>query len=269
MRAGLRLAWRLPGLVIWVLAGLLWAKTGLRWVGPSGHRRSIRVFAAGVLFFCGVRISPKGDPRFPSPCLVVSNHISWLDIFVLQALEAITFVAKSDIGGWPVVGPLVTASGTLYIERGRRSAIKEVMARAQSEFDRGARIMFFPEGTTSSGEQVLRFHSNLFALVEERPSLPIRPISLRYLQHGAPTTIPAYIDDMNLVDSIMSILRAPGLSAAPLLHAPVSASALCPDGAVNRRGMAAALHPLVAGPLGLNAPDQPVETEHGPPAGPL
>jgi 1-acyl-sn-glycerol-3-phosphate acyltransferase len=251
-----------------MLLGLLWAKVGLRHSGPMLRRRSLRVFARGVLFLCGVRLEPQGDAAFPSPCLVVSNHISWLDIFVLQALESITFVAKSDIGDWPVVGPLVTASGTLYIERGRRSAIKEVMAKAQQEFDRGARIMFFPEGTTSNGKQVLKFHANFFALVEERPSLPIRPLSLRYLQHGRPTTIPAYIDDMNLVESIVTIMRARGLRAAPILHTPVLASELHPGAEVDRRALAASLHPMVAGPLGLSAPGQPAEKDCGPQVAP-
>lgn len=266
MMARLGLVVRLPALVLWMLGGLVWTQTGFRWVGPTGRRRSLRVFARGLLGICGVRLRPEGDTTFPSPCLVVSNHISWLDIFVLQALESITFIAKSDIRGWPVVGPLVTASGTLYIERGRRSAIREVMAQAQAEFDRGARIMFFPEGTTSSGEQVLRFHANLFALVEERPLLPIRPLSMRYLQHGAPTTIPAYIGEMSLVESIFQIMRAPGLTAAPLLHAPVLAGELLAQGQVSRRALAEALHPIVAEPLGLTAPVQPADRGPDPPA---
>ncbi|NBV88760.1 MAG: 1-acyl-sn-glycerol-3-phosphate acyltransferase [Betaproteobacteria bacterium] len=259
----LRLVWRLPSLAGWILFGLAWALTGLRWMGPSGRKRSLQVFARGVLFFCGVRLAPQGDTCFPAPCLVVSNHISWIDIFVLQALEPITFIAKSDIRTWPVVGPLVTASGTLYIERGRRTAIREVMAQAQAMLDQGARIMFFPEGTTSSGEQVLKFHANLFALVEERPSLTIRPLSLQYLQHGARTTVPAYIDDMSLVESIVCIMKTPGLCAAPLLHPPMQALELLPQGEVCRRALASALHPVVAAPLGLSAPAQPAETAPG------
>lgn len=256
----LRLAWRLPALVGWVLFGLLWALTGLRLMGPIGRKRSLRIFARGVLAICGVRLAPEGDVRFPSPCLVVSNHISWIDIFVLQALEPITFIAKSDIRSWPVIGPLVTASGTLYIERGRRSAIKEVMNEAQVLLDHGARIMFFPEGTTSDGHTVLKFHANFFALIEHRPSLPMRPLTLRYFQHGQPTTIPAYIGDMTLVQSIVAIMSARGLSANPILHRPVDAQHLVHgDATPDRRALAHALYPMIADPIRLNAPSRPAE----------
>jgi 1-acyl-sn-glycerol-3-phosphate acyltransferase len=256
----LRLAWRLPALVGWVLFGLLWALTGLRLMGPVGRKRSLRIFARGVLGICGVRLAPEGDIQFPSPCLVVSNHISWIDIFVLQALEPITFIAKSDIRSWPVIGPLVTASGTLYIERGRRSAIKEVMNEAQVLLDHGARIMFFPEGTTSDGHTVLKFHANFFALIEHRPSLPMRPLTLRYFQHGQPTTIPAYIGDMTLVQSIVAIMSARGLSANPILHRPVDAQHLVHgDATPDRRALAHALYPMIADPIRLNAPSRPAE----------
>lgn len=222
-----RVAWRLPLLGTWVLAGLAWILIVHHRLPAGGQRAVIRLFARGVLLWCGVRLEPtlKGPTQpkalLPNPALLVANHVSWLDIYVAHALEPVTFIAKADIAKWPVVGALVTASRTLYIERGSRQAIRGVVQAVHARFDAGERVMFFPEGTTSDGLGLLPFHANLFGVVANRPGLPVVPLTLQYWQGERPTTRAAYIGEMTLVGSMVQIMRSRGLVARPIVHPPI------------------------------------------------
>jgi 1-acyl-sn-glycerol-3-phosphate acyltransferase len=250
VRRSIRLGWRLLALSIWLFLGLLWLATGYRFLGQSARHVSTRVFAKGVLFFCGVsRQSTKGGAGFdasrPSshpessaastdaltattesdvPAgLVACNHISWIDIFVIQAHWPCIFIAKSEIRAWPLVGWLVTGSGTIFIERGNRRAIPGVIERAQRYFSEGERVAFFPEGTTSGGTGVLPFHASLFSMIETAPQTSLTLMAIRYKQRGRPTKATAYIDEMTLWESTVRIMSSEGLSveclAMPFLTA--------------------------------------------------
>ncbi|MFM1826996.1 MAG: hypothetical protein RLY67_377 [Pseudomonadota bacterium] len=162
--------------------------------------------------------------------LLVSNHISWIDIFVIQAHWPCIFIAKSEIRAWPLVGWLVAGSGTIFIERGNRRAIPGVIERAQRYFSEGERVAFFPEGTTSDGTGVLPFHASLFSMMETAPQTPLTLMAIRYEQHGQPTTATAYIDEMTLWESMVRIMSSEGLSVvcsmAPFVGEPVDRRAL-------------------------------------------
>ena len=168
----------------------------------------------------------------PVPCLVVANHISWLDIFLVHAVLPATFIAKSEIRSWPLAGLLVQASGTIFVERGNRHAVRTLIKEAMTRLDSGERVIFFPEGTTSRGEDVLRFHTSLFGLAEQRPDIAVVPMTLFYSRqtgHGqGPTQANApvadamnqvaYVDDMSLVGSMIQIMGRPGLQADAFIH---------------------------------------------------
>ena len=250
MRRALQLGLRLPGFLIWTLLGLLWAVTGFRFLSCSHRQLSIRIFARGVLWLCGVRLGPNLQAlsaelakRVPSPSLVVANHISWLDIFLVHAVLPATFIAKSEIRSWPLAGLLVQASGTIFVERGNRHAVRSLMKEAMTRLDLGERVIFFPEGTTSRGESVLKFHTSLFGLAEQRSDLAVVPMTLFYSRADSaavgllPTDATAqnpslqamqqvaYVDDMTLVGSMIQIMGQPGLQADALVH-----TALTPEG---------------------------------------
>jgi 1-acyl-sn-glycerol-3-phosphate acyltransferase len=250
MRRALQLGLRLPGFLVWTLIGLLWAVTGFRFLARSYRQLSIRIFARGVLWLCGVRLGPNLQAlsaelakRVPSPSLVVANHISWLDIFLVHAVLPATFIAKSEIRSWPLAGLLVQASGTIFVERGNRHAVRSLMKEAMTRLDLGERVIFFPEGTTSRGESVLKFHTSLFGLAEQRPDLAVVPMTLFYSRaDSAAVALPptdataqnpilqamqqvAYVDDMTLVGSMIQIMGQPGLQADARVHA-----ALAPEG---------------------------------------
>ena len=93
--------------------------------------------------------------------LIVANHISWLDIFVLNALQPARFIAKAELQRWPVVGRLIANAGTLFIERERRRDTHTVNRHTVEALARGDVVAVFPEGTTSDGTGLLKFHSSL------------------------------------------------------------------------------------------------------------
>ena len=114
-----------------------------------------------VLVIMGLPVEVRGQ-RMTGPGAVVANHTSWLDIFVLNSRKTIYFVSKAEVSGWPGIGWLARATGTVFINRDRREA------RAQTEVfeDRllqGHRLLFFPEGTSTDGLRVLPFKTTLFA----------------------------------------------------------------------------------------------------------
>ena len=94
--------------------------------------------------------------------MIVANHVSWLDIFVINALDPCRFVAKAEIRSWPVMGWLAAGAGTVFIARGNRRELRHIFKGIVSVLAQGQRVAFFPEGTTSRQGEVLPFHANLF-----------------------------------------------------------------------------------------------------------
>ncbi|NDH31227.1 MAG: 1-acyl-sn-glycerol-3-phosphate acyltransferase, partial [Betaproteobacteria bacterium] len=123
---------------------------------------------------CGLAFEIQAAPDGviePQPGeLVVMNHISFIDILALDALRPVHFIAKSEIRKWPVIGILCDRTGTIFIERGKRHAVHDVLKTMANELRQGEVVSFFPEGTTSDGRQLLPFHANLFeAAVRSTP----------------------------------------------------------------------------------------------------
>lgn len=109
----------------------------------------------------GMRFSTRGTPM-RQPGAVVANHISWLDIFTLNAPQRIYFVAKSEVAAWPGIGWLARATGTLFIQRKGAQALEQ-KTMFEARLRAGHKLMFFPEGTSTDGLRVLPFKSTLFA----------------------------------------------------------------------------------------------------------
>ena len=98
----------------------------------------------------------------PERCLLASNHVSWLDIFVINAILPATFVSKADVARWPLVGRMCTRAGTLYIERGSKSGARRANHSITRTLESGTVVAICPEGTTSHGDRLLPFHAALF-----------------------------------------------------------------------------------------------------------
>jgi 1-acyl-sn-glycerol-3-phosphate acyltransferase len=146
--------------------------------------------------------------------MLVSNHFSWLDIPVLHAARYCRFISKSDVQGWPLIGALATAAGTLYIERSsRRDAMRMVRALHES-LEQGEVLAVFPEGTTGNGRELLPFHANLLQAAVSAQA-PVQPVGLRFVDQatGATSHVASYVGDETLVGSIWRTLCAPPIEA--------------------------------------------------------
>ena len=140
--------------------------------------------------------------------LIVSNHTSWLDIFVLNSLAPCRFVAKSDIRSWPLLGWLAAQTGTIFIARGKNRDVHRVHQYLVDQLQAGERIAFFPEGTTAMQGQVLPFHANLFEAAIQA-AVPVQPFVIRYLNAECePHHAVDFIGEMTFAESAVKILQA-------------------------------------------------------------
>jgi 1-acyl-sn-glycerol-3-phosphate acyltransferase len=140
--------------------------------------------------------------------VIVSNHISWLDIFVINSLAPSRFVAKSDIRSWPMLGWLAEKGGTIFIARGSKTNLKRIYHYLVEQIEVGERVAFFPEGGVASQGEVLPFHANLFeAAIHGK--VPVQPIALRYLTLTSELH-PAieFGGDTKFITSLVSVLNA-------------------------------------------------------------
>lgn len=119
------------------------------------HRASCRVAKA-----LGIHCTVHGQP--PSRGLVVSNHLSYLDIVIISSVMPCFFVSKSEVQRWPYFGEAARSGGTIFIDRKSRSSTAGVAGQIAERLNLLIPVLLFPEGTSSDGEQVLRFHSSLF-----------------------------------------------------------------------------------------------------------
>jgi 1-acyl-sn-glycerol-3-phosphate acyltransferase len=124
---------------------------------PGEREQAVQQWARHMLQILGVELHVMGAVPKGGPLLLVSNHVSWLDILVINAVRPARFVSKADVRHWPLVGELITAAGTLYIEREKRRDAMRVVHRMADSLREGDVVAVFPEGTTGSGLDVLPF----------------------------------------------------------------------------------------------------------------
>ena len=163
----------------------------------------VQQWAQRMLAIMGVTLVVQGTPPVAGPVLVISNHLSWLDILTIHAARHMRFVSKSGVKGWPVLGTLSTGAGSLYIERERRRDAMRVVHHMTEALRAGDLIAIFPEGTTSDGRGLLPFHANLLQAAISADA-PIQPAALRFADAatGETSQAPRYIDDDNLLTSV-------------------------------------------------------------------
>jgi len=171
---------------------------------------AVQQWAQGVLRIMGIGLQVHGRAH-TGPVLLVANHISWLDIVVMLAAQYCRFVAKSELKAWPLVGPLATAAGTLYIERASSRDALRVVHHMAERLQAGDVLAVFPEGTTGDGVHVLPFHANLLqaAIAAQAPA---QAVGLRFVDAwGQPSFAPCYIGDDTFLGSVWRTLCARGL----------------------------------------------------------
>ena len=142
------------------------------------RRRLKRVWARGLLLVAGVRVATEGEPP-PGGALIVSNHLSYLDIPVLDSVMPMVFVARADLRRWPFWGPMASLGGTIYVDRATRRDVLRVRREMGEAVTRGDSVIVFPEATTSGGDTILPFKPALLADAAETRS-PVYWLTLNY-----------------------------------------------------------------------------------------
>jgi 1-acyl-sn-glycerol-3-phosphate acyltransferase len=193
-----------------------------------------------------------------APVMIASNHVSWLDIFLISSVHPTRFVAKSEIRDWPLAGWIVEKAGTLFIRRARRHDIGRINEAVQAALANGDCVGLFPEGTTTEGDELLKFHSALFEAALANGAW-VHPAAIRY-EHpdGSLCRAAAYAGELSFMQSMALIMRQPAI-VARIAFAPAIDCA-----GRDRRAIAALARERIASLLGLERPDTPPGTACGP-----
>lgn len=149
----------------------------------------------------------------PSHGLLISNHLSYIDILLLSAAGPCVFVAKSEVRSWPIFGWFARKAGTVFIERRKRSDVFRASQEMTAALNEGALVVLFPEGTSSNGETVLPFKPSLLAPAAGQ-AYPIYAAFIRYgLRRGSVRDEVCYWGDMTLLPHLLNLLGKDGLTA--------------------------------------------------------
>ncbi|TQV63773.1 MAG: 1-acyl-sn-glycerol-3-phosphate acyltransferase [Halothiobacillaceae bacterium] len=208
---------------------------------PRGAR-TIRAWHAGACRALGIELVSHGQPA--PGALYACNHISWLDIPVLGSqLEGARFLSKTEVRRWPLIGWLAARSGTLFLARGQGQ--QDANRWIADALRHGQGVVLFPEGTTTDGLGLRRFHARLLQAALDADA-PVQPVAIRYLDaDGRPNPRIAYIDDHSFGDTLQRIVAEDGLRAEihflPLIH----------PRDLSRSQIAAMAHAEVASALGM------------------
>ena len=226
-----RALWRILRAAVHLLHGTLICAFTFHRLSFAEQQRQVQWWSARMLDTLGIALHSEGTPRGGST-LVVANHISWLDILAINAVQPSRFVSKSDVRRWPLIGWLVASAGTLFIERERKRDALRVVHQVAEALTLGQTIAVFPEGTTSEGHGVLPFHANLLQAAVATCT-PVQPVGLRFSDRAQPVSqAAAYVGDTHLLRSLWSVVTAHGMRAQVTWLSPVD------TGLVDRRLLA-------------------------------
>lgn len=170
----------------------------------------IQTWCIHVLQVIGVQLNIATSSTFNrsnKTQLLVANHVSWLDVLVIQALQPCVFVAKSEVRQWPLVGSLAKACGVVFVDRRSSSAARKMVEDVAIALQRGYCVAGFPEGTSSEGHAVSLFHANLFEAAIHRDA-DVLPLALRYtdLRTGHMCLKAAFVGDIGFISSLHQVM---------------------------------------------------------------
>lgn len=200
------------------------------------HQRTLKILKIDLTYY---GTAPE------TTVLAVSNHISWLDIIVIAQALPVDFLSKSEVRSWPLYGWLAARGGTLFIERGTQNAADQAIEQIKDNMQYGNNVLIFPEGTTTDGNGIRKFHARLFAAAQQSRK-PIQPLALGYPgPDGRTNPAVPFIDHEPLHHSLWAILGQKSIKAE--LH-------FCPLITVNgqeRKELAQQAHDCIQETLGL------------------
>ena len=228
-------------------------------ITQAARRAAIRRWSRRLLRMLNVDARLHGKPLLDGNVLVVANHVSWLDIFVLNAVGPVRFVAKAELARWPVAGRLIRGVGTLFVERERRRDARRVNGHAADALARGDIVAVFPEGTTTDGTLLLPFKSSLLQPIVDAQGR-VQPMAIRYrAPTGEHSGAPAYVGEDSFLTSFWRVTGARSLVVE--LHAPPALAARESHRRDLARSAEAAIRAVLEGAPAATAPDRRADPE--------
>ena len=226
------LAITLPLMLVQYRAFKAWSQTRRKPSPDAYHKLVCRLIGIRV------RISGELDPN--RPVLLVSNHVSWLDIAALSTVAPLSFVAKSEVGAWPFVSSLAKLQRSVFVDRSRRTIVKDKAGEIAERLAQGDNIVLFAEGTSSDGNRILPFRSSLFSAAsltpnaanDNGPEAVIQTVAIAYTHlHGLPILrherpFVAWYGDMDMLSHAWNVLKSGPLDVTIRLGEPVRLASL-------------------------------------------
>ena len=179
------------------------------------RNRNVRCWARTSVHVMGMTINVRNQPP-TGPFLMVSNHLSYVDIIVLGSQANCAFVAKSEVARWPIIGLICRTMDTIFIDRNLRKDIPRVMQRIEETMRRGLGVVLFAEGTSTNGQSVLPFKTSLLEFAA-RNLLPVHYASVGYVvPSGEPSADRSvcWWGDMTFPGHLFRLLQLPSFEAS-------------------------------------------------------
>jgi lyso-ornithine lipid O-acyltransferase len=185
----------------------------------------------------GIRLHIKGRLASGKPVLLISNHVSWLDITALSAVAPLCFVAKAEVGTWPFVSLLAKLQRSVFVDRTRRTLVKNKAGEIAERLAEGDNIVLFAEGTSSDGNRVLPFRSSLFSAASLAPGIQsedfaVQTLTIAYTHlHGLPILrherpFVAWYGEMDMMSHAWNVLKSGPLDVTITISDAVPLNAL-------------------------------------------
>jgi 1-acyl-sn-glycerol-3-phosphate acyltransferase len=188
--------------------------------------------------------------------MIAANHVSWLDVFLVSSAWPTRFIAKSEVRDWPLAGWIAERAGTLFVRRAQRRDTARINAMVHAALAQGDSVGLFPEGTTTMGDGLLKFHSSLF-----EPAIAngarVHPVAIRYEHDDGSLCRALAYDDLSFMQSLALIVRQRHVLARVTFSEPVAAHGL------TRRDVALMCETRVANLLGVPSPGTRPRTAPG------
>ncbi|HEY0812838.1 MAG TPA: lysophospholipid acyltransferase family protein [Pseudonocardia sp.] len=245
--ARLRVTARLAAVVVVLLSAVAVAPV----LAAPVRARWLRLCSRAMLWSVGVRLRVTASPWPDGPAavglpgmLVVANHVSWIDVLALSAVAPVRLLAKREVGEWPLVGGLARRAGALFVDRARLRALRGTIAALTDALRSGDCVGVFPEGTTWCGAAAGPFRRAAFQAAIDAGA-PVRPVAVAFRHaDGSPAQTAAFVGAQTLLDSMLRVLRTPGLTCELTVLPP-----LAPTG--DRRDLARRAQEAIARTTGV------------------
>lgn len=234
----------------------------LRFVFPrvsrERRREIVGQWSGKLVRILGIEVVVEGSPPASGATMLAPNHVSWIDTFAIASVHPTRFIAKSEIRDWPIAGWVTEKSGTIFIRRAKRNDTMRINELVHAALAEGDSVGFFPEGTTSEGDRLLKFHSSLFEPAVANGAR-VQPVAIRYEYPDGSLCRPvSFAGGLSFAQSMGLVVRQRRVIARLRFAEPIDPAGL------NRRDVARIAQERVASLLGLPNPGSAPTPPSGP-----